>query len=147
MVRPVPHGEGSVHSVIGCPGLAQASNSVWPPPHRPSTPLFDLLQHRYQQLWVQEQKATQHAIKLEKKQKVALPYFRGASACGWGRSRGSGTSCCNGIQIWASLSDGLVQWVPNPRLCKRWLDTSQQALSVTSELEPRHIDSSMKTIP
>ncbi|XP_048201436.1 cilia- and flagella-associated protein 77 [Perognathus longimembris pacificus] len=39
---------------------------------RPSTPLFDLLQHRYQQLWVQEQKATQQAIKLEKKQKVIL---------------------------------------------------------------------------
>ncbi|XP_046307676.1 cilia- and flagella-associated protein 77 isoform X3 [Marmota monax] len=37
---------------------------------RPSTPFFDLLQHRYQQLWVQEQKATQKAIKLEKKQKV-----------------------------------------------------------------------------
>ncbi|XP_053415079.1 cilia- and flagella-associated protein 77 isoform X1 [Nycticebus coucang] len=39
---------------------------------RPSTPFFDLLQHRYQQLWVQEQKATQKAIKLEKKQKVVL---------------------------------------------------------------------------
>ncbi|XP_027240938.2 cilia- and flagella-associated protein 77 isoform X1 [Cricetulus griseus] len=38
----------------------------------PSTPFFDLLQHRYQQLWVQEQKATQQAIKLEKKQKVIL---------------------------------------------------------------------------
>uniref|UniRef100_A0A2K6ENI2 Cilia and flagella associated protein 77 n=1 Tax=Propithecus coquereli TaxID=379532 RepID=A0A2K6ENI2_PROCO len=41
-------------------------------PARPSTPFFDLLQHRYQQLWVQEQKATQKAIKLEKKQKVIL---------------------------------------------------------------------------
>lgn len=40
------------------------------PPCRPSTPFFDLLQHRYQQLWVQEQKATQKAIKLEKKHKV-----------------------------------------------------------------------------
>ncbi|XP_045702254.1 cilia- and flagella-associated protein 77 [Phyllostomus hastatus] len=39
---------------------------------RPSTPLFDLLQHRYQQLWVQEQKAAQKAIKLEKKHKVIL---------------------------------------------------------------------------
>uniref|UniRef100_A0A8D0X2M6 Cilia and flagella associated protein 77 n=1 Tax=Sus scrofa TaxID=9823 RepID=A0A8D0X2M6_PIG len=39
---------------------------------RPSTPFFDLLQHRYQQLWVQEQKATQKAIKLEKKHKVTL---------------------------------------------------------------------------
>ncbi|XP_005882213.1 PREDICTED: uncharacterized protein C9orf171 homolog isoform X1 [Myotis brandtii] len=39
---------------------------------RPSTPLFDLLQHQYQKLWVQEQKATQKAIKLEKKQKVSL---------------------------------------------------------------------------
>uniref|UniRef100_A0A8C6W5P3 Cilia and flagella associated protein 77 n=1 Tax=Nannospalax galili TaxID=1026970 RepID=A0A8C6W5P3_NANGA len=39
---------------------------------RPSTPFFDLLQHRYQQLWVQEQKATQQATKLEKKQKVIL---------------------------------------------------------------------------
>ncbi|XP_019497039.1 PREDICTED: cilia- and flagella-associated protein 77 isoform X2 [Hipposideros armiger] len=37
---------------------------------RPSTPFFDLLQNRYQQLWVQEQKATQRAIKLEKKHKV-----------------------------------------------------------------------------
>ncbi|KAM5331880.1 cilia- and flagella-associated protein 77 [Glossophaga mutica] len=39
---------------------------------RPSTPLFDLLQHRYQQLWVQEQKAAQKAIKLEKKHKMIL---------------------------------------------------------------------------
>ncbi|XP_072815116.1 cilia- and flagella-associated protein 77 isoform X2 [Vicugna pacos] len=39
---------------------------------RPSTPFFDLLQHRYQQLWVQEQKATQKAVKLEKKHKVIL---------------------------------------------------------------------------
>ncbi|GAB5580241.1 cilia- and flagella-associated protein 77 [Prionailurus iriomotensis] len=39
---------------------------------RPSTPFFDLLQHRYQQLWVQEQKATQKAMKLEKKHKVIL---------------------------------------------------------------------------
>ncbi|XP_054945363.1 cilia- and flagella-associated protein 77 [Physeter macrocephalus] len=39
---------------------------------RPSTPFFDLLQHRYQQLWVQEQKAKQKAIKLEKKHKVIL---------------------------------------------------------------------------
>ncbi|XP_007453171.1 PREDICTED: uncharacterized protein C9orf171 homolog isoform X1 [Lipotes vexillifer] len=39
---------------------------------RPSTPFFDLLQHRYQQLWVQEQKANQKAIKLEKKHKVIL---------------------------------------------------------------------------
>ncbi|KAK2499389.1 hypothetical protein MC885_010478 [Smutsia gigantea] len=39
---------------------------------RPSTPFFDLLQHRYQQLWVQEQKATQKAVKLEKKHKVML---------------------------------------------------------------------------
>ncbi|XP_064227799.1 cilia- and flagella-associated protein 77 isoform X1 [Aotus nancymaae] len=39
---------------------------------RPSTPFFDLLQHRYLQLWVQEQKAAQKAIKLEKKQKVIL---------------------------------------------------------------------------
>uniref|UniRef100_A0A2K5CA49 Cilia and flagella associated protein 77 n=1 Tax=Aotus nancymaae TaxID=37293 RepID=A0A2K5CA49_AOTNA len=38
----------------------------------PSTPFFDLLQHRYLQLWVQEQKAAQKAIKLEKKQKVIL---------------------------------------------------------------------------
>ncbi|KAF6327093.1 cilia and flagella associated protein 77 [Rhinolophus ferrumequinum] len=39
---------------------------------RPSTPFFDLLQNRYQQLWVQEQKATQKAIKLERKHKVFL---------------------------------------------------------------------------
>ncbi|XP_017832518.2 cilia- and flagella-associated protein 77 isoform X2 [Callithrix jacchus] len=39
---------------------------------RPSTPFFDLLHHRYLQLWVQEQKAAQKAIKLEKKQKVIL---------------------------------------------------------------------------
>ncbi|ELK37360.1 hypothetical protein MDA_GLEAN10011193 [Myotis davidii] len=39
---------------------------------QPSTPLFDLLQHRYQRLWVQEQKATQKAIKLEKQQKLGF---------------------------------------------------------------------------
>ncbi|XP_014938981.3 cilia- and flagella-associated protein 77 [Acinonyx jubatus] len=39
---------------------------------RPSTPFFDLLQHRCQQLWAQEQKATQKASKLEKKHKVVL---------------------------------------------------------------------------
>lgn len=43
-------------------------------PCRPSTPFSDLLQHRYQQLWVQEQKATQKAIKLEKKHKVNAPF-------------------------------------------------------------------------
>lgn len=59
-------------------------------PHRPSTPFFDLLQHRYQQLWVQEQKATQKAIKLEKKQKVntmltAGGEGRAGEACGGAR--------------------------------------------------------------
>nr|KAF6433096.1 cilia and flagella associated protein 77 [Molossus molossus] len=39
---------------------------------RPSTPFFDLLQHRYQQLWVQEQKDAQKAIKLEKQHKMIL---------------------------------------------------------------------------
>ncbi|KAM6169972.1 cilia- and flagella-associated protein 77 [Rhynchocyon petersi] len=39
---------------------------------RPSTPFFDLLQHRYQQLWMQEQKAAQKAIKMEKKHKMIL---------------------------------------------------------------------------
>lgn len=43
-------------------------------PCRPSTPFSDLLQHWYQQLWVQEQKATQKAIKLEKKHKVNAPF-------------------------------------------------------------------------
>ncbi|VCX43012.1 unnamed protein product, partial [Gulo gulo] len=47
-------------------------NMTFGTPARPSTPFFDLLQHRYQQLWVQEQKATQKAIKLEKKHKVIL---------------------------------------------------------------------------
>ncbi|EFB30074.1 hypothetical protein PANDA_013738, partial [Ailuropoda melanoleuca] len=47
-------------------------NMTFGTPTRPSTPLFDLLQHRYQQLWVQEQKDTQKAIKLEKKHKVIL---------------------------------------------------------------------------
>lgn len=70
-------------SVSGCPGLTQASSSVCPSPHRPSTPFFDLLQHRYQQLWVQEQKATQQAIKMEKKQKVVVPsLLRGRSLGG-----------------------------------------------------------------
>lgn len=55
---------------------------------RPSTPLFDLLQHRYQQLWVQEQKAAQNAIKLEKKQKVKLA--RLPSGRGPGRQRREG---------------------------------------------------------
>ncbi|XP_008562037.1 PREDICTED: uncharacterized protein C9orf171 homolog [Galeopterus variegatus] len=41
-------------------------------PARPSTPFFDLLQHQYQKLWVQEQKAAQKAIKMEKKHKVIL---------------------------------------------------------------------------
>ncbi|XP_062062857.1 cilia- and flagella-associated protein 77 isoform X1 [Lepus europaeus] len=48
---------------------------------RPSTPFFDLLQHRYQQLWVQEQKATQKAIKLEKKQKVILGKLYETRSC------------------------------------------------------------------
>ncbi|XP_036276333.1 cilia- and flagella-associated protein 77 [Pipistrellus kuhlii] len=48
------------------------ANMTFGIPSRPSTPLFDLLRHRYQQLWVQEQKAAQKAIKLEKKQKVSL---------------------------------------------------------------------------
>lgn len=56
-------------------------------PHRPSTPFFDLLQHRYQQLWVQEQKDTQKAIKLEKKHKVRAPHCQpGAAAGGAGRA-------------------------------------------------------------
>lgn len=63
-------GEGALHA-----GLAR----------RPSTPLFDLLQHQYQKLWVQEQKATQKAIKLEKKQKVkaaSLPSGLGSGGRG-----------------------------------------------------------------
>ncbi|XP_004713378.1 cilia- and flagella-associated protein 77 [Echinops telfairi] len=48
---------------------------------RPSTPFFDLLQHRYQQLWVQEQKATQTAIKLEKKHKVILGKLYETRSC------------------------------------------------------------------
>lgn len=47
-----------------------------PVPHSPSTPLPDLLRHQYQQLWVQEQKDTQKAIKLEKKHKVSSPWDR-----------------------------------------------------------------------
>lgn len=60
------------------------------PACRPSTPFFDLLQHRYQQLWVQEQKDTQKAIKLEKKHKVNasptpewLPVWDGSRGKGW----------------------------------------------------------------
>lgn len=60
-------GEGASHA-----GLAR----------RPSTPLFDLLQHRYQKLWVQEQKATQKAIKLEKKQKVEAASLPGGLGSG-----------------------------------------------------------------
>ncbi|KAM5298546.1 cilia- and flagella-associated protein 77 [Ctenodactylus gundi] len=48
---------------------------------RPSTPFFDLLQHRYQQLWVQEQKAAQKAIKLERKQKVVLGNLYETRSC------------------------------------------------------------------
>lgn len=54
----------------GAPGPSKTSSPPGLLPHRPSTPFFDLLQHRYQQLWVQDQKATQKAIKLEKKHKV-----------------------------------------------------------------------------
>ncbi|KAM9206860.1 cilia- and flagella-associated protein 77 [Dugong dugon] len=50
-------------------------------PSRPSTPFFDLLQHRYQQLWVQEQKAAQKAIKMEKKHKVILGKLYETRSC------------------------------------------------------------------
>uniref|UniRef100_G3TF11 Cilia and flagella associated protein 77 n=1 Tax=Loxodonta africana TaxID=9785 RepID=G3TF11_LOXAF len=50
-------------------------------PARPSTPFFDLLQHRYQQLWVQEQKAAQKAIKMEKKHKVILGKLYETRSC------------------------------------------------------------------
>lgn len=48
---------------------------------RPSTPLPDLLRHQYQQLWVQEQKDTQKAIKLEKKHKVNLGKLYETRSC------------------------------------------------------------------
>lgn len=73
-------------------GPAKTSNLSGLPTHRPSTPLFDLLQNRYQQLWVQEQKATQKAIHLGKKQKVKAaltPEWTTVSVGGEGRA-GSG---------------------------------------------------------
>ncbi|XP_036604020.1 cilia- and flagella-associated protein 77 [Trichosurus vulpecula] len=48
---------------------------------RPSTPFFDLMQHKYQQLWIQEQKAAQKAIKKEKKNKVTLGRFYETRTC------------------------------------------------------------------
>ncbi|KAM6431043.1 cilia- and flagella-associated protein 77 [Liasis olivaceus] len=38
-------------------------------PPRPSTPLFDLLQHKYKEIWMAEQRAVIKAEKAEKKQK------------------------------------------------------------------------------
>ncbi|XP_068925397.1 cilia- and flagella-associated protein 77 [Petaurus breviceps papuanus] len=48
---------------------------------RPSTPFFDLMQHKYQQLWIEEQKAAQKAIKKEKKNKVTLGRFYETRTC------------------------------------------------------------------
>ncbi|XP_074066943.1 cilia- and flagella-associated protein 77 [Macrotis lagotis] len=50
---------------------------------RPSTPFFDLMQHKYQQLWIEEQKAAQKAIKKEKKKqgKVTLGRFYETRTC------------------------------------------------------------------
>lgn len=61
-----------------------------PSTRRPSTPFFDLLQHRYQQLWVQEQKAAQKAIKLEKKHKVKAPPTPERPPFGTGMGGGAG---------------------------------------------------------
>ncbi|XP_048369568.1 cilia- and flagella-associated protein 77 [Sphaerodactylus townsendi] len=38
-------------------------------PARPSTPFFDLLQHKYQEMWIEQQRANIRAQKEEKKQK------------------------------------------------------------------------------
>lgn len=38
-------------------------------PPRPSTPFFDLLQHKYKEIWLEQQRATIQAQKEEKKQK------------------------------------------------------------------------------
>lgn len=72
----------------GAPDPSKTSRLPGLLPHRPSTPFFDLLQHRYQQLWVQEQKATQKAIKLEKKHKVKVAV--GPAADGQGGTGGKG---------------------------------------------------------
>lgn len=73
-------------------------------PRRPSTPFFDLLQHRYQQLWVQEQKATQKAIKLEKKHKVkAPPPLQSGPRLGWEWGEGLAWQSFD-TEIWARLS-------------------------------------------
>lgn len=87
IVRPVPSRESAA-------GPSKTSNLSGLPPHRPSTPFFDLLQNRYQQLWVQEQKATQEAIKLEKKHKVkaALTPEWTIVSEGGERRAGSGTA-------------------------------------------------------
>lgn len=73
--------------ILSCGASAAAGPLLsLPSSPRPSTPFFDLLQHRYQQLWVQEQKAAQKAIKLEKKQKVRQrqPSGRQTSPRSWG---------------------------------------------------------------
>lgn len=70
------------------PGPFQTCRPCGLPPHRPSTPLFDLLQHRYQQLWAQEQKATQKAIKLEKKHKVKAASLLSGCLSVWQRREG-----------------------------------------------------------
>ncbi|NXL83941.1 CFA77 protein, partial [Alectura lathami] len=38
-------------------------------PSRPSTPFFDLLQHKYQKLWMEQQRALTAALQMEKKKK------------------------------------------------------------------------------
>lgn len=83
-----------------CRGPSETSRPSGLPPHRPSTPLFDLLQHRYQQLWVQEQRAAQKAIKLEKKHKVKAASLPGGRPPGRQRREGRprlrlGTELCS----------------------------------------------------
>ncbi|XP_051836213.1 cilia- and flagella-associated protein 77 [Antechinus flavipes] len=48
---------------------------------RPSTPFFDLMQHKYQQLWIEEQKAAQKAFKKDKKNKITLGRFYETRTC------------------------------------------------------------------
>ncbi|NXI71263.1 CFA77 protein, partial [Anseranas semipalmata] len=44
-------------------------------PARPSTPLFDLLQHRYKELWMEQQRALTAALRVEKKKVIILQQY------------------------------------------------------------------------
>ncbi|XP_065593467.1 cilia- and flagella-associated protein 77 [Cyrtonyx montezumae] len=41
-------------------------------PARPSTPLFDILQHKFKELWMEQQRARTAALRLEKRKKMKV---------------------------------------------------------------------------